>query len=284
MRTGYGIETSVPPAPYVRPPAVAGRFYPGEAGRLRSEVERAIGDAAGARPAVGAVAPHAGYVYSGGVAGRTFADLAVPRRVVILAPNHTGRGAPIAVVASGSFRVPGADVPIDEELARAALAEIPGAREDARAHEHEHAIEVELPFLLARRPDVRIVPIVLGGIGEAEALAVGQALARAASAAAPGEEMLVLASSDMSHYLPDADTRVKDRLAIDRLLALDAPGLYRTVRDHDISMCGYLPATAMLAYAHARGAREAELCGYATSGDASGDRDRVVGYAGVTIR
>lgn len=268
---------------FVRSPAVAGLFYPRDPQLLRREVERHIGDTADAAPAVGAVVPHAGYVYSGGVAGRTFRRLAVPRRVVILCPNHTGRGSRVSVVPAGAFRVPGADVPVDEHLARAVLAEVPGAAADTRAHEREHAIEVELPFLLARRPDVAIVPIVLGGLDESEAVAVGEGLARAAEAAAPGQDVLVLASSDMSHYVPDRTARALDRLAIERLLALDPSGLHRTVERHDISMCGYLPATAMLAWARRRGAGRAELAGYATSGETSGDLEHVVGYAGVVV-
>lgn len=268
----------------VRAPAVAGRFYSADPSALRLDVSRRIGDAAAAAPALGAMAPHAGYVYSGDTAGRTFALLQVPRRVIVLAPNHTGRGARISVVASGAFRVPGADVPIDEDLARACLAEIEDAREDTRAHELEHAVEVELPFLLARRPDVQIVPIVLGRVAEGEAVKMGAGLARAIDAAAGREDVLVLASSDMSHYLPDERTRQLDRLAIDQMLKLDPGGLYRTVCALDITMCGYVPATAMLACALARGGGAAELAAYATSGDAFGDTERVVGYAGLLVR
>jgi AmmeMemoRadiSam system protein B len=260
-----------------RAPAVAGRFYPGDAKTLAADVARFLGDVSGARPAIGIVAPHAGYMYSGEIAGKTFARVDVPARAIVLAPNHTGRGAKIAVVAEGVFELPGGGVPIDAALAARVLAEVPGAAADARAHEREHAVEVELPFLRARRPDVQIVPIVLGGLSEEEAIAVGEGLARAAP------DALVVASSDMNHYLADDVTRAIDRKAIDRLLALDARGLYRTVRDDGISMCGVLPATAMLACARARGAAKAELAGYATSGDAFGDRDRVVGYAGVIV-
>jgi MEMO1 family protein len=265
----------------VRPPAVAGRFYPGAAAELAAEVARYLGSPAPTPGVVGAVAPHAGYVYSGACAGKTFRRLEVPRQVVVLAPNHTGRGVPISVSDAAAFRLPGGDVPVDASLRAAILDGIPGARLDARAHQHEHAVEVELPFLRARRPDVAVVPVVLGGLSGEEAVALGEALARVL--ATFHAEVLVLASSDMCHYLPDDVTRQRDRLAIDRLLALDALGLYRTCEEHDISMCGVLPATAMLACARARGANAAELCCYATSGDAFGDRDRVVGYAGVIV-
>jgi MEMO1 family protein len=264
--------------PAIRPPAVAGRFYPGDPGKLRSDVTRLIGKAA-PRPALGAVVPHAGYVYSGNVAGQTFRRLAIPERVIILCPNHTGRGSRVSVVAEGAFRIPGGDVPIDAELAQKVLALVPGAVADARAHEREHAIEVELPFLVALRPDVKIVPIVLGGLDGAQAAAVGAGLHEAIG----DGEVLLLASSDMSHYLPQDAAVAKDRMAIDRLLAVDPDGLYRTCREHDITMCGVLPATALLAYARLRGATQADLIAYGTSGEAFGAYDSVVGYAGVVL-
>jgi AmmeMemoRadiSam system protein B len=262
-----------------RPAVWAGRFYPADPAALAAEVARRIGDPAGARPAIGAMAPHAGYVYSGGIAGRTFARVAVPAEVVVIAPNHTGAGPAISVLARGSYRMPGADVPIAEPLARAILAEHPRASEDAAAHAREHAIEVELPFLVARRPDVAIVPIVLGPVTGAEAEELGRAVARATR----GRDVLVVASSDMSHFLPEEATRALDALALAPLLALDAAELLRVVRGRDITMCGVLPAAAMLAFARERGARAAELAGYTTSAEASGDAGRVVGYAGVVV-
>jgi AmmeMemoRadiSam system protein B len=261
----------------IRSPAVAGRFYPADARELAREVGRFLGTPAGA-PARGAVVPHAGYVYSGKVAGATFRRLEVPQRVVIMGPNHTGRGVPISVMRAGTFVIPGADVPIDTELADAILAGVPGARADMRAHEREHSLEVELPFLVALRPDVRIVPIVLGGIDGVQAAAVGASLARILP-----DDVLVIASSDMSHYIPHDDAVARDRLAIDRLLTVDAIGLYDICERADITMCGVLPATALLAYARARGSVAAELVKYATSGEAFGAYDSVVGYAGVVI-
>ncbi len=263
-----------------RLPAVAGRFYSGDATSLATDVQRMLGDVSHARPALGAVVPHAGTMYSGAVAGQTFARLAIPRRVIVLCPNHTGLGARISVWARGAWRIPGADVPVDEPLADRILAACPDARADDRAHAREHAIEVELPFLVARRPDVAIVPIVLGGLDGDEAAAFGRSVAQATA----GEDVLLLASSDMSHYLSDAETRPLDWLAIDRLLAVDPAGLAATVDAHEISMCGVLPAVALLAYARERGPAHGELAAYATSGDVSGDLARVVGYAGVVIR
>lgn len=271
--------------PWIRPAAVAGRFYPGDAGTLERQVSALLDAGRAAGPSIGpviaVVAPHAGYIYSGGVAGCVFASIDVPDRVIVLGPNHTGMGPRISVVAAGRFALPGSDVPIDAELAAAVLGEVPGAASDREAHRHEHSIEVELPFLRARNPKVRIVPMVLGGLREAEAIALGDGLHRAIARVGGG--VLVVASSDMSHYLPDAEARQVDQVALEPLLALDAGRLYRTVRERDISMCGFIPATAVLAYAEQAGATVPSLVAYATSADASGDLSRVVGYAGVIV-
>lgn len=261
----------------LRPSAVAGRFYPGDADELSSEVARFLGDTSAARPHLGVVAPHAGYVYSGAVAGKLYGATRVPDRVVVLSPNHTGRGAGGAVWSRGAFDLPGGAVVVDEELASALIGQA-GLVDDRAAHLGEHALEVQLPFLRARNPAVRVTPIVLGGLDFAACAAVAAAIARAAPA-----DLLVVASSDMNHYLSDDETRARDRRALAPLLALDARGLYDTVVGEDHSMCGFLPATVMLTYAKLRGARSAELVAYGTSGDAFGDRARVVGYAGVTV-
>jgi AmmeMemoRadiSam system protein B len=272
----------------LRSPAVAGRFYPASVPELTEQVTGFLHAARGRAPrrACAVMAPHAGYVYSGGVAGQVFAAIEVPRRVVLLGPNHTGRGPRVSVMAGGAWQLPGARVSIDEELAAAILTEFPLARADHEAHQLEHSLEVEVPFLVARQPALRIVPVVLGVLSASEAVGLGEALYRAVSQvreAHPGEDVLVVASSDMSHYLPDETARRVDQTALAPLLAFDPEGLYRTVVDHDISMCGFIPATAMLAYARRAGAARPELVAYATSGDAFGDKSRVVGYAGVVL-
>ncbi|HEX6836481.1 MAG TPA: AmmeMemoRadiSam system protein B [Polyangia bacterium] len=267
----------------VRQPAVSGRFYPGRADELRAEVVKFLGGAAtgGGRRHVGVVAPHAGYVYSGPVAGKVFADTIVPRRVIVLAPNHTGRGARAAVWAKGAFALPGDQVPVDEELTGRLLDAGAGVVADREAHRFEHALEVELPFLRARNPDAIVTPLILGGLDGAECIALGKTLA--AIVGALDEEVLVVASSDMSHYLPDDVTRKIDRRAIEPMLACDPARLFDVVEREDISMCGILPATTMLSYARARGATRGTLVAYGTSGDAFGDTDRVVGYAGIAV-
>jgi AmmeMemoRadiSam system protein B len=263
-----------------RAPAAAGTFYPADGGELYRDVgERLARAARTPRRHLALMAPHAGYVYSGDVAAHAFADTEVPARVVVLAPNHTGSGRRGAVWDHGAFAMPGGDIPVDEELCAALL---DGQLvSDHAAHRDEHALEVELPFLRARRPDVRVSPIVLGGFDADECVRIGERLARVITSL--DEDVLVVASSDMNHYLDDATTRTVDRRALEPLLRLDARGLFERVRDEDISMCGVLPATTMLAYANARGATRATLVAYGTSADAFGDTRRCVGYAAVVI-
>ncbi len=270
----------------VREAAVAGQFYPQSGTELLHEVEEFLrrGEKAsgGKRVrALGVIAPHAGYVYSGAVAGAVYAHIEVPRRVIVLCPNHTGMGEPLAITSVGSFRTPMGDAPIDEALAAALKKAFPLLREDAAAQEREHAVEVQLPFLLALRKDLAFVPITVG-TGQFEVLtALGVVLAKVIAEC--GEPVLMVASSDMNHYEDDAETRVKDALALEQVLGLQPSGLFQTVRSQNISMCGYGPAVAMLTAALRLGASSAELVKYATSGDVSGDRSHVVGYAGVAV-
>jgi MEMO1 family protein len=277
----------------IRLPAVAGRFYPASPEELATEVQTLLGAVETTpRPLVGLMAPHAGYVYSGRTAAKAFAAAEIPRRVIVLCPNHTGRGAKIAVSSARAFRVPTGDVPVDDALAAmllrtCAVHKLPAAA-DQEAHAEEHAIEVMLPFLQARRPDVTIVPVVVGGLQQVQTEALGEALADAVHEMSGESDsdggILVLASSDMNHYLDVAETRRRDLLALEAMLTGDPERLYRTVHDHDISMCGVLPAAAMLAYARSvAGEIEPELVAYATSAEAFGDTDRVVGYASVLV-
>jgi hypothetical protein len=230
---------------------------------------------------VGCIAPHAGYLYSGHVAGAVFARIEIPERCIVLCPNHTGMGRPLAIMSEGAWQTPLGDVPIDAELGEALKRSFPALEDDSAAHRAEHAAEVELPFLLLRQPGLRFVPIALGR-GQFEVLEqLGKALAGVI--AAQNDSVLIVASSDMNHYESDAVTRIKDHRAIERILTLDPRGLYDVVTQQNISMCGFGPAVAMLTAARELGAKSAELVKYATSGDISGDRDMVVGYAGVVV-
>ncbi len=262
-------------------PAVAGQFYPGTASALSRTLLGLTREEEKREKAIGVVAPHAGYVYSGAVAGDVFSSVEVPGRAVIFCPNHTGIGEDAAVMSRGAWRMPWGDVPVDEELAAHLEASCPHLKEDASAHLREHAIEVQIPFLHRFRPDVRIVPVVLGRLSLDECRALGEGVADAI--AGDAFRPLLVASSDMSHYVPDAVARKKDGMAIDRMLALDPEGLYRIVRVERISMCGVLPATVVLFAARRLGATTARLIRYATSGDVSRDFDQVVGYAGLAF-
>lgn len=265
----------------IREPAVAGRFYPGDRQKLLDDIHSYAVTVGDKLSAIGCVVPHAGYMYSGHVAGAVYGRLELPRRYVILCPNHTGAGHPLSITTEGEWRTPLGDVQIDHSLASALCKMFPLLDVDAEAHRTEHALEVQLPFLQTLAGDFTFVPIVIG-TGRLDVLtALGESIARTIEAA--GERVMVIASSDMNHYDNDAATRAKDRFAIDRLLALDPEGLHDVVHQKNISMCGYGPAVSMLTAARRLGASRAELIKYATSGDISGDHDMVVGYAGVAI-
>ncbi len=266
----------------IRSPAVSGSFYPGSPRELDRVVRSFTRDDPERVAAKGIVVPHAGYVYSGGVAGEVYSRVKIPARHLIFCPNHSGAGPDAALMGEGSWRMPWGDAPIDEELAARLSGASPLLREDSAAHREEHSLEVQLPFLHRFRPGFRFVPVALGNLSLAECRALGESTARVLR----GEEdpVLLIASSDMSHYLPDGTAREKDRKAIDAMLALDPESLYRVVRSERISMCGVIPATVLLFAVRALGAESALLVRYATSGDVSGDRDRVVGYAGLLFR
>jgi AmmeMemoRadiSam system protein B len=221
-------------------------------------------------------------MYSGHVAGAVFARIEIPRLCIVLCPNHPGIGQPLAIVSDGAWETPLGEVPIAAALATALKQRLPALQEDSAAHRAEHAAEVELPFLQLLQPELSIVPIALGTRRFEILDQLGSALADVV--AAQSEPVLIIASSDMNHYEPDAVTRVKDHRAIERILTLDPQGLHEVVTQQEISMCGFGPAVAMLTAGRQLGAKSAELVKYATSGDISGDRNMVVGYAGVIVK
>jgi MEMO1 family protein len=273
----------------LRHPAVAGRFYPSAPDDLRAEALSYLSQASSTNltpvRSLGCIAPHAGYMYSGHVAGAVFARVDVPKRCIVMCPNHTGIGRALAIMSEGAWQTPLGEVAIDAALAEALKARFPALHEDSAAHRAEHAAEVEIPFLMLRQPELKFVPIALG-TGQFEVLEqLGKALADviAAQQAAQHDLVLIVASSDMNHYESDAVTRVKDHRALERILSLDPRGLFDVVTQQNISMCGFGPVVAMLTAARLLGAKSAELVKYATSGDVSGDREMVVGYAGVVV-
>ena len=266
----------------IRHPAVAGRFYPKDRNTLLEDVRSYLQPQAATIPALGCVTPHAGYIYSGAVAGAVYAQINLPQRIIILCPNHTGKGRPLAIMSQGVWETPLGQAPIDAPLAEALKKNFPHLTEDADAHRIEHAIEVELPFLQALRPDFAFVPIALGTAQFDILENLGEAVADTVKA--QSDKILIIASSDMNHYENDVITRLKDHKAIERMLALDPRGLFDVVMREEISMCGFGPAVAMLTATKRLGATSAELIKYATSADVSGDREMVVGYAGIVVR
>jgi len=266
---------------WIRDAVVARTFYPSQPVALRRELERCLGDRRGDDRARAIVAPHAGYVYSGAVAGAAYARVHVEPRVIVLAPNHTGRGERLSLWPRGTWKLPTGDVPVDEDLGGRLREAHPDLKEDRRAHEQEHALEVQLPFLLHCRPDVKIVPITLGPMDIAGCAALGDAIA---GVIADDPSVQIVTSTDMSHYIPAATAKVQDKLAIDCMMAIDPEGLYRTVEREDITMCGYIPATVTLFAAKRLGCTDVQLCRYANSGDVTENYDSVVGYASLLIR
>lgn len=236
-------------------------------------------------PALAAIAPHAGYLYSGLTAAHVYARVVVPAAVVVLGPNHTGLGRSRlggSVYAHGQLRTPTGDIAVHEELAAALLAQCDLLEDDPAAHEREHSVEVQLPFLLARRPDVRVVPIVLGWTDWPRARQLGEALA--AVARTWPEPVLFIASSDMNHYEDVAATAAKDGLALAEVGRMDPEQLLAVTAQQQISMCGRVPSAAVLHAARLLGATRAEVVHRSHSGMVTGDDDRVVGYAGVIVR
>jgi len=266
----------------VRKPAVAGRFYPGNRTRLEADVRSYFDEGLNRVKAIGVVSPHAGYIYSGHVAGQVFSRVEIPGRAVVMGPNHRGVGERIAVMSEGAWETPLGEVPLDTEMAAKLTTALDMAKEDSRAHAQEHSLEVQVPFLQAIRTDILLTPITLGGLSLEQCLALGDALAEVITGL--GEDVLIVASSDMTHYEPDTDARARDGEVIDLMLKLDPEGVFRIVREKGITMCGVMPVTAMLGAARALGATKVDLVNYMTSGDTSGDYSSVVGYAGLIVR
>jgi AmmeMemoRadiSam system protein B len=265
----------------VRRPAVSGTFYAGTPERLRAQLDGLLPATRTGQPAIGVVVPHAGYVYSGRVAAAVYARLAFPETCVILGPNHTGLGAGVSVMTQGEWETPLGRLAIDTELAEAIRAQSPAIVDDPVGHQREHSIEVQLPFLQYLKGPSRFVPLCLFRHDLPACQEVGRAVAVAVRNA--GRPVVLIASTDMSHYVSRAEATAKDRHALDAILRLDPAGLHAAVVHHGIGMCGYHAVTAMLVAARAMGAARAELVMYGDSGDAAGDTSQVVAYAGMLV-
>jgi AmmeMemoRadiSam system protein B/AmmeMemoRadiSam system protein A len=266
----------------LREPAVAGQFYPDSPEKLKAMIESFVDTKEEKEEAIGLVVPHAGYIYSGAVAGAVISRIKFKDTFIIIGPNHTGYGQPFSVMTEGRWRTPMGEVQIDTELARKLVSISSYFKEDTQAHKFEHSIEVQLPFLQYFKPDVKIVPIILAQGNKEIYKAIGLELVQALRELK--KEAVILVSSDMNHYEPQGVGQKKDRQAINAILDMDEDKLIERVEGDNITMCGYAPAAVMLKAAKELGAEKAELVRYQTSGDISGDYNAVVGYAGIIIK
>lgn len=264
----------------IRQPAVAGKFYTDDPDQLREELRSLVPEGEGEH-VLGIVAPHAGYVYSGKTAGRAYAAIKVPEAVLVLGPNHTGVGAPAALAPAGEWLTPLGPVPVNGRLSGLILKNAPLVQEDPAAHRFEHSLEVQIPFLQFKNPRVCIAALCLS-LGDYPSVAtLGAGIARAIKEY--GEEVLIVASSDMNHYESSRVAKEKDGLALAEIAALNPEGLLKVCREKRITMCGVVPAAVMLVAAKLLGATASHLITYTTSGEVNGDHNRVVAYAALTV-
>lgn len=264
-----------------RQPAVAGSFYPANPAILERLVKELAPHDQKPVKAMGAISPHAGYMYSGSVAGKVYSSIIIPSTVIVIGPNHTGYGSRGGILSSGTFSMPGFDMNIDHELAVALMKNTDFLNDDFDSHAQEHSLEVQLPFIHHYNPSAMIVPLCVMGRDYDFVSSIGNAIAKAIKET--GRETLIIASSDMTHYESQDIAKIKDTLAIERILEFDVPGLLRVTAEKDISMCGVIPAAIMLFSAKKLGAKKAKLVDYKTSGQVTHDYDEVVGYAGIVV-
>ncbi len=264
-----------------RSPAVAGQFYQGSPALLRRQVSEYVLEGVAKETVIAIMAPHAGLMYSGHVAGAVYSSIVFPKTFVLIGPNHTGIGASVAIMTSGEWIIPTATFAVDETLSKEIVAKVPFVADDAKAHIFEHSLEVQLPFISYFSDTAKIVPVTVMHATVEECEAIGEGLAEAIRKV--DYDVVIVASSDMSHYVPDAVAKRQDALAIREILQMNPEDLCQVVRRERISMCGCLPAAIMLYAAKALGAKEARLIKYATSAEMSGDYDHVVGYAGIIV-
>ena len=265
----------------IRKPAVSGKFYTGNPNRLVEEIERLTNKKAKKQKAIGIISPHAGLLYSGQVAGMVYSGIEVPGNVIILGPNHTGYGPHVSIMDSGSWQMPMGEVKIAQDIAEAIIQHSDLIQSDTSAQMLEHSLELQLPFLQYFQPALQIVPIVLGSQSFALCQEVADAIVKGIKNLSA--DTLIVASTDLTHYEPQEEAVKTDQRVIDRILNLDAKGLFDMVSSEGISMCGFVPVTIMILAALKMGARKAQLVKYMTSGEVSGDYSQVVGYAGMIV-
>jgi len=277
-----------------RPPAQAGTFYPDTERALRNQIQQSFLHRLGPRaiPTIpqtrnqnllGLIVPHAGYKYSGPVAAHSYYKLAsagILESIIILGPNHTGLGSGVSIMTEGEWSTPLGDVPVDTDLAREIADSSDLVDVEDEAHRNEHSIEVQLPFLQFIYPRrFKFVPICMMLQDLKTSIEVGEAIAKAAEK----HGAAVLASSDWTHYEPQEEAQSKDKQAIGAALQLDEKKFQEIIEERPVSACGYGPVTAMIHAAKLRGVRSGNLLSYQTSGDVTGDKSSVVGYAAASF-
>jgi AmmeMemoRadiSam system protein B len=265
----------------IRKPAVGGRFYPLSPEAIKRQIKEFAVEVKEKVDVKGIVSPHAGYVYSGAVAGAVYSNINIPENIIILGPNHTGMGETASLMASGEWSMPNGNVKINSALANEIISNSQYIKDDSLGHLHEHSLEVQIPFIQYFRKDFEIVPITIMTTDYELCEDIGKAISETINEY--GKPVLIIASSDMTHYESQNSANIKDRKAIEQILKLDPKGLFDTVMKNNITMCGIAPTTAMLIACKNLGAKEARLIKYMTSGDVSGDYEQVVGYAGLIV-
>jgi len=267
----------------LRKPVVAGQFYPASPVELRNQIETFIEKKAKKVNVITCMLPHAGFVYSGRVAAQTLSHVNIKDRIILLGPNHTGYGPPFSIMTEGIWQTPLGEIKIDSSLAKGILQNSKYLKADTAAHSYEHSLEVELPFLQYFKTDFQIVPISFSSDNLQELKATGEEIAGVLKETGRLETVMLLASSDMTHYESQEEAQEKDKEAIQAILELNEEKLMQKIRRMNISMCGYAPVIVSLAAAKLLGAKTAKLISYQTSGDVTGDKASVVGYAGIII-
>lgn len=268
----------------LRDPVVAGVFYPAQKGLLADIVDRSCRKPAVKEDLLAVVAPHGGYLSSAAVAGAAYSCSGPCSAAVIVGPKHTKVGSPFALVTEGVWKTPFGQLRVHQELAEVLLEEADGFLEkDAAAHREDHSIELQLPFLQRMVKIRRFVPVLLSEEENPSYREIGQAIARALKRGREKGKVLLVATCDLTRYEPQEIACRKDRLVIQSILGLNDSGLVETAGHHSVSMCGAYSVATVLAAAKALGASAARLVSYKTSGDATGEYESVVGYAGITI-
>ena len=267
----------------VRKPAVSGLFYPSDPSKLEKKVKELLetGESGEKVEAFGVISPHAGYIYSGKVAGKVFSKVKVPDKVLILCPNHTGYGTDVSLFPDGVWEFPGFSVETDKEINSFLINQSEIFEFDTGAHFKEHSAEVIVPFLYYKNRKLKISVVCIRTLNLKKLKKIGEAISNLKDKY--NENLLFVASSDMNHYEVDDISRRKDMMAIEKIKNIDPEGLYEVVLEKNISMCGISPVLSLLFSAKEKGIKNAELVAYSNSGEVTQDFSSVVGYAGIVI-